>query len=202
MELNNWTISNSIEDIINKITAETTLFFDMDGTLINTNYSNFLSYKSAIQSVTKTDYNLTYNPDKRFNRSVLENIAFDLSAEDYDRIIKEKEEFYKFFLHETIINQEVVDILFKYMKTNKTVLVTNCREQRAIMTLKYHSLYDKFSNLFFRQFEQNNKKINKYKYAIQILDISPNSVLIFENEINEIEDAIQAGINPYNVIKL
>lgn len=144
MELNNWTISNSIEDIINKIPTETTLFFDTDGTLINTNYSNFLSYKRAIRSVTKTEYNLTYNPDKRFNRSMLEDIACNLNAEDYDRIIQEKEECYKYFLHETIINHEVVDILFKYMKTNKTVLVTNCREERAIMTLNY-SLHDKFS---------------------------------------------------------
>lgn len=201
MELNNWTTSNSIEDIINKITAETTLFFDMDGTLINTNYSNFLSYKSAIQSVTKTEYDLTYNSDKRFNRSALEHMVCNLNAGDYYRIINEKEECYKNFLHETTINQEIVDILFKYMKTNKTVLVTNCREERAIMTLNYHGLHDKFSNLFFRQLD-NNKKINKYKHAIQILDISPNSVLIFEDEINEIKDAIQAGINPYNVIKL
>ncbi|MBZ4033808.1 HAD family hydrolase [Flavobacterium sp. 17A] len=200
MELNNWTTNNLIETI-NKITAESTLFFDMDGTLINTNYSNFLSYKSAILSVTETEFNLTYNPNIRFNRSTLEQTC-NLSEEDYYKIIKEKEECYINFLHETLLNQEVVDILYKYMKTNKTVLVSNCREERAIMTLNYHGLHDKFSNLFFRQLEQNNKKINKYEYAIKVLNISPNSVLIFENEISEIEDAIQAGINPYNVIKL
>lgn len=202
MKLNNLATSNLIEDVLNKITGENTLFFDMDGTLINTNYSNFLSYKKAILSVTEKEFNLVYNPEKRFNRSTLHNIAYNLNKEDYDRIIYEKEECYKDFLHETTINQVAVEILFKYIETNKTVLVTNCREERAMMTLNYHSLHNKFDNLFFRQFEPNNEKINKYKYAIRILGVSPKSVFVFENEINEIEDAIQAGINPHNVIKL
>jgi beta-phosphoglucomutase len=61
------------------ITSDTILFFDMDGTLTDTNFANFLSYKKAICSATKSDHNLTYNPDKRFNRSILKNAVSNLT---------------------------------------------------------------------------------------------------------------------------
>ncbi|MBS1571678.1 MAG: hypothetical protein JST62_04675 [Bacteroidetes bacterium] len=61
------------EKVTQNITTDIILFFDMDGTLIDTDLANFLSYKKAINSVTKSDNNLTYNPDKRFNRSNLKN---------------------------------------------------------------------------------------------------------------------------------
>src|SRR5690606_14668217 len=115
-----------------KITTDTVLFFDMDGTLIDTDLANFLSYKKAIVSITKLDNNLAYNPDKRFNRSNLKNAVPNLTETEYERIIQKKEEYYNDFLHETKLKTKIADILFKYSKTNKTVLVTNCRKDRAI----------------------------------------------------------------------
>ena len=98
---------NGIKKTIdNNITSDTILFFDMDGTLIDTNFANFLSYKKAIYSVTKSDHNLTYNADKRFNRSILKNAVLNLTETEYDSIIREKEEYYNDFLHETKLNKE------------------------------------------------------------------------------------------------
>jgi beta-phosphoglucomutase len=112
-----------IQIIDNKITKDTVLFFDMDGTLVDTNLANFLSYKKAILSVTKLDHDLTYNSDKRFNRSSLKNAVPNLTENEYEKIIQEKEEYYNDFLHETKLIVETADILIKYFKTNKTVLV-------------------------------------------------------------------------------
>jgi hypothetical protein len=50
----------------------------------------------------------------------------------------------------------MTDILKEYSKTNKTVLVTKCREKRARMTLKYHGLIDLFSHTFY--FPRTHKK--------------------------------------------
>lgn len=195
-------VNTFTQNVENKITTNIVLFFDMDGTLVNTNLANFLSYNKAIQSVTKSKHELTYNPFKRFNRSELKKISPNLTKIEYERIIQKKEQYYKEFQHETKLNPVVANILFKYSKTNKTVLVTNCREERAILTLNYHDLKDKFTNFFFRQFSDNsNEKINKYSYAIQTLGLSPNLIMVFENEESEIDDAIQAGINSYNIIK-
>lgn len=186
------------EKVIQDITADTILFFDMDGTLVNTDLANFLSYKKAVISVTQSDHNLTYNPNERFNRSNLKNAVPNLTESEYEKIIQEKEEYYNDFIHETKLNTEIADILFKYSKTNKTVLVTNCRKDRAMTTLKHFELEDKFSNIFFREFNDNNKKVNKFQNAISILGVPPNFVIVFENEKVEIADAKQAGIEIIN----
>ena len=186
------------EKVIQDITADTILFFDMDGTLVDTDLANFLSYKKAVISVTQSDHNLTYNPDERFNRSNLKNAVPNLTESEYEKIIQEKEEYYNDFIHETKLNTEIADILFKYSKTNKTVLVTNCRKDRAMTTLKYFELEDKFSNIFCREFNDNNKKVNKFQNAISILGVPPNFVIAFENEKEEIADAKQAGIEIIN----
>lgn len=180
------------------LTDDTVFFFDMDGTLVDTNLANFLSYRKAIQFVTNSDHNLTHNPEKRFNRSTLKNTIPNLSEPEYESIILKKEECYVDFLHETKLNTKIADILSKYSKTIKTFLVTNCRKERALATLNYFGLADKFSQIFYRQFANNDKKINKFRNAISQLGVPPNLIIAFENEEIEIADAIQAGITVIN----
>ena len=186
------------EKVTQDITADLILFFDMDGTLIDTDLANFLSYKKAINLVTKSDNNLTYNPDKRFNRSNLKNAVPNLTESEYEKIIQEKEEYYNDFIHETKLKTEIADILIKYSKTNKTILVTNCRKDRAMTTLKHFELEDKFSDIFCREFNANDKKVNKFQNAISKLGVPPNLVIAFENEESEIADAKNAGISIIN----
>ncbi len=176
------------------------LFFDMDGTLVDTDFANFLSYKKAILSFTLTDNEIEFNPNERFNRTSLKIAVPNLTDTEYEKIIQSKEKNYDEHLSETKLNKSVVNILLKYFKTNKTVLVTNCREDRALMTLDYHNLTDKFSNLFFRNISDNGKRINKFKNAILSLSIPAQTIIVFENERLEIEDAINAGILTENII--
>ena len=67
-------------------------------------------------------------------------------------------------------------------------------------TLNYFGLADKFSNIFFREFSDNDQKINKFQNAISKLGVPPNSVIVFENEISEINDAKNAGIPNDNIL--
>jgi beta-phosphoglucomutase-like phosphatase (HAD superfamily) len=188
-------------NIKNKIAKDTILFFDMDGTLIDTNLANFLSYAKAVQSVIKTEIDFTCSQEQRFNRTFLKETVPDLTENEYENIIQEKERLYEEFLSETKLINPVVNILFKYSKTNKTVLVTSCRENRVMKTLKYHGLTDKFSNLFCRQHSENRIRVNKYSNAIEKLNIKPQSIIVFENEKTEVKDAIKAGIPPHNIIE-
>lgn len=190
-----------IKTIEKAIKADSILFFDMDGTLVDTNLANFLAYSKAIQKVTNTDKGLRYEPNIRFNRSTLKSVFHNLSSIEYDRIIQEKELLYDDLLYETTLNNLISQILFKYSKINKTVLVTNCRTERANATLKFHNLSDKFDHIFYRQFSENEEKINKYQFAVSSLEIAPKNIIVFENEDPEIEDAMVAGIPNTNIFK-
>ncbi|SHN21489.1 Beta-phosphoglucomutase, HAD superfamily [Cyclobacterium lianum] len=194
---------NEIENIIERIkNEEVVLLFDMDGTLIDTDLANFSSYKNAIESVIKLDQKLEFNPNERFNRTTLKTVVSNLTENQYQKIIELKEENYKDFLPKTKLNNKVANILTKFQNTNRTVLVTNCRKDRAITTLNYHNLFDKFNDLLFRKSSDSESRTNKYKNAISSLSLSAQTVIAFENEKQEIDDAIDAGIPFKNIISL
>lgn len=195
-------MKNIKQDINLKINKDTVLLFDMDGTLVDTDFANFLSYKKAIQSVISSDEEIKYNPNERFNRTSLKAFYPNLTEIETEKIIQEKEENYIEYLPHTKLNKAVSDILMQYYKTNKTVLVTNCRDDRAMNTLNYHNLSDKFSSKFFRRISVNENRMNKYKNVISILNISTQNILVFENETQEINDAKSAGISINNILSL
>ena len=99
---------------------------------------------------------------------------------------------------QTTIIKENVKILLKYSTTHRTVLVSNCRQDRVLETLSYHGLTDKFTNLFYRDTTIVTQKISKYQNAINLLGISPDNVVAFENEQTEIAGAGEAGIKVIN----
>lgn len=170
----------------------------MDGTLVDTNRANFLAYNKAFKSVTQSKTDLEYNPDKRLNRSALKTYVPYLTEHDYERIILEKEIYYDDFLNEMTLITENINILNKYSNTNRTFLVTNCRKDRALKTLIFFGIKDKFKRIFFREFGDKDEKVNKFKNAISILGVTPNTIILFENEENEIKDALDAGIQFIN----
>jgi len=188
---------NIIEKIENKIIKEKILFFDLDGTLVETNHANFLAYNKAINTI--LNKNIRYNPDERFTRKKLRTTFPYMTKAQLNNIIEIKEKFYKDFLSKTKLNQKVYNLLNKYSKTNKTILVTNCRKNRALMILQHYNLEKKFEKLFFRQIDKN-KKVNKFKKTISYLDIIPQNIIVFDNNQSEISDAIDAGIPQENII--
>jgi FMN phosphatase YigB (HAD superfamily) len=171
----------------------------MDETLVETNFANFLSYKSAIQKSLGIVFAIPYNPNQRFTRETLKETFPDISSVTTDKIVHLKNQYFNDHLSLTSLIKPSVDILKKFAPTNKTILVTNCREERAISTLQYHALNHLFSFMFFHQ-EKDNGKNNKFEYALSSLNISAVSVIVFENDPKEIEAALFCGIPRTNII--
>lgn len=177
------------------VDKQSILFFDMDGTLVDTNFANFLSYKKAIRKVLGCDINIKFDINKRLNRSTLKEILPGIGNSTYDDIIREKENCYHEFLPMTNILSDTFQILDKYFSKNKIFLVSKCRQSRIHLTLDYHKILGYFDDIFFRERFPFDGNFNKFEFVISFLGICKDYVFVFENEENEIRDAISAGIN-------
>lgn len=110
----------------------------------------------------------------------------------------EKERLYRDYLSETTIVRDNADLLLKYAPTHEIVLVTYCRLSRALDTLSYYGLTDKFATLLCREAIPDGQATDKYSNAIRLLDIPPHHIIAFEDEASEIDSALKAGIIAIN----
>ena len=195
-------VVNSENEINVEISSEFVILCDMDGTLIDTNYANYLSYKRAIHEVTSREHDLRFNYEKRLNRERLkENIPY-LTDEQYNNIVSLKTNYYSEYLPETKVNKALVDFLRKYSGTNEAVLVTCCREKRALETLQYHNLLGCFSRLMCWEALSGSGISNKYANALNLLSATPVACIVCENNIIDIKEAIIAGVPRANIISV
>jgi len=63
----------------------TSLIFDLDGTLIDTDKANFLSYQEAIKNVKNIDLKSIYQDSKRFTREKLKLIIPNLTVQEFKK---------------------------------------------------------------------------------------------------------------------
>ena len=173
---------------------EIVLLIDLDGTLVDTNYANFLAYNYALKQVLGSQ--LSFDKSRRFTREVLKETYPTIPSIDLEKIIKIKNEKYSDHLDKTRVNSALVMLLQKYHKTNNTVLVTKSHKRRAEETLSYHNLMGYFSNKIFAQAN------NKYEEAINTLSLSISLVAIFEDDDLEIGNAVKIGIPKQNINKI
>ncbi len=195
-------MKNIIQILEQKINITHILMFDLDGTLVNTDIANLLSYKKAIQQIMDLNLDLLYSSKERFNRKQLKAIFPKLSKIEYQQIIQLKNKLYSQYLNKTTLNSLLIEIINKYSKTNKIILVINSHKERADIILKYHKLIDTFKHKFYKEDQSNINKISKFKYALNYLKLQPTSIVIFENEDLEINNAILSGIPSENIISI
>ena len=170
--------------------------FDLDNTLVKTNRANNKSYEEAIKVVTGIDYR---HKKPRFTRGDLALAISDLTPIQISEIIKLKEYFYTKYIQETALNVQLVKCL-KLLKNNgeETILLTDSHKIRAQQVCNYYNLDEFFCQQYYLE---DYNGTSKYHYLIT-KNFSLNSVILFENERNEIWKAKRFGIPKNQIITI
>lgn len=170
---------------------------DLDGTLVFTNQANNLAYQKAVELVTNTNFPLTNS--KRITKDVIKSTFKGISQSDFSRIVELKNKLYKSFLNKTKVCQPMLKII-KMLKDNgmKISLVSNANFQRAISTLEFHNLISYFDDVFCKEKDQQTK----FDSVFCGLKVAPNQILVFDNEIKQLNIAKKYNIPSTNLFKM
>ena len=180
--------------ISNKLSEFSVFFFDLDGTLVDTNYANWLAYREALATIMPNKQMPVYCEEQRFDRKQL-RLAFPyLDARTYATLILAKEKSYARFLDCTNLNKELIAFLRQVAPQHQTYLLTNCHKERALMLLKFWNLSSEFDDIICNESGKDYSDFNKYRTALAQLDISQKQILAFEDDELEIVKASMCGI--------
>lgn len=182
---------------MNKINKNSILIFDLDGTLIDTDKANLLSYREAIKKVKNLD--LLWHDKERFTRENLYSLIPNLKDKEFVKIIEIKTNVFHKYLQYTNLNTSIFEIMKFFSRTNQIILATNSHKVKANLLLRHYDLFNLFDKRYYRE-DYTYIKNNKYKYIINNLNVAPHNVVIFEDDNYEIEKAILLKIPSNNIM--
>lgn len=177
------------------------VFCDMDGTLVDTDYANYLSYRRAVIEATHGTHDVQFT-DERLNRESLKQRLPSLTAAQLEAIVSLKTDYFTEFLSDTRLNTALAHIITEHCSKNTIVLVTCCREKRAVEVLKHHKLLECFTRLICWEALSQSESTNKYESAISLMMASQEAVFIFENDNIGVEEAVLAGVPRNNIYRV
>lgn len=177
-----------------------TIFCDMDNTLVYTNYANYIAYKRAIRDV--LDENFVFNSKLRLTREVIKKLFTNIDYKQYNAIIKLKEKYYSDYLFLTKLNLNLVNLLKKFKKTSRIVLVSSSRKIRVHQILDYYKLENLFSHIITQDDIPKGKFFNKYEYALYVIGVDSSRVIIYEDDLNQVKSALDFGIPLKNIVNI
>jgi len=144
------------------VTNKTYLIFDLDGTLIDTDEANFLSYQEAIKNIKNIDLKSIYNSSERFTREKLNLVIPNLTVQEFKKIVELKTNIFQKNLKYTVLNTPIFQIIDKFSKTNKIILATSSHKIKADLLLNRYDLFNLFDKRYYKESYINQN--NKYQY--------------------------------------
>lgn len=182
---------------LERIKDDDFLFFDLDGTLFETDLANSLAYSEAVEKIAGLKINIGYHKNKRITKKRLVEIIPELSDNNYEEIIALKNQVYSKYISLTKINNNIANVLLNHNCKN-TVLVSNCCMSRGEQILKHYGFYDLLAKKIYKDDFYGSEQ-NKYSHAIETIKANIEKIYVFENDLADIQDAINAGINKKNI---
>ncbi|MDE5592158.1 MAG: HAD hydrolase-like protein [Helicobacter sp.] len=168
------------------------LVFDLDGVLMQTDMANNLAYCYAIKNVMKSSL---FSSPQRITLKDLEKTS-QFSVIKLKAIKNLKDFSYPKYLEYTFVNKNLFEIIIQCSSKKQIILLTNASENRVKLLLKYHCIDKYFSHIFC------NTQGNKFLDCIESLQLNIEDLLVFENEVSQIQLALCAGISKDRIIPI
>lgn len=172
------------------------VFFDLDGTLVDTHDANYQAYKAAIAKQGRIiDFEGFRQTIGMQAQDFLPMLAPGLSAGQYQSIATDKARFYKELIHATVPNRALIDFL-KYISVHHiVVLVTTAKRANATAVLGHHGLDDIFTAIVTAEdVSQSKPSPEAYLLALNLVGLNADEVIAFEDSETGIQAAQAANI--------
>lgn len=190
------------------IVKEYDLFvFDLDDTLIKTEYYHYNAWLKTLKNRLNRDFDLTFNFfiskfHSKDKDSINNYISNELGLEDLDSIIKEKADTYLNILNENLENikmiegaNNLINLIIQYNK--KFVIVSNSLKSNIDFFLNLFPILKNSSKNYYREILKN-KKPNPECYLKVCEDFPYEKKIGFEDSITGIEALTQVKeITPF-----
>lgn len=147
--------------------------FDLDNTLVYTNFLNNLSYNYALKSMNLPKI----HSQSRITRKVISSQYPILTQKEKERLINIKQNFFMTHLEYTTPNLALFRLLLSKEK-NSCILWTACEPSRACSILKHYNIEQAFYQIIFSNKACIKKDIKK---IMDILNCNFDELVIFED---------------------
>lgn len=177
--------------------------FDLDGTLFDTNYVNYYTYKEALENYgVKLEIDYEYYAKNWNGRSYKEFLPEVLGNdnEKMEKVHDKKLELYKERLDKARINKNLFSIIDALKNEYYLAIVTTASKKNVLQILE-HFAKEKVFDLVIAKEDVKKVKPNPEGYIIAMkhFDILPENTIIFEDSQVGIEAAIASGADVYKV---
>jgi beta-phosphoglucomutase len=177
-------------------------FFDLDGTLIDTEEANFQAYQQAIFTIcgvkiTKANYKKIHG---MAYKDFLPILVAGINDIDIDAISKQKKVLYKEQMHLTKPNMFLIEFLKRMADDYITCLVTTAKRDNANHVINAYGIKDIFNyKVFGDDVKQMKPDPEAYNVALAMSGLKPDEVIAFEDSQVGIRAANAAGISTIHI---
>lgn len=171
------------------------LLFDLDGTLFDTSYVNYFSYKRALNEV-NCDFTFEYYMEKCYGKNYKEFLLALVPNKKVEIIHRKKMEYYSDFLYRARKNRLLLELILQVKGIFSIGLVTTASLKNTNEILRYFQCSNLFDIIVTKEDVVHTKPHPEgYLKAMNSLKVEPQNVIIFEDSEIGLKAAADSGAN-------